>query len=117
MAVLELKDENNPKEPIEKVLKQATAYAVFILELLHSESGKDWYKIFGFNGELNTEKPITIRVCSVMPHKKNAPDDTFESFKLKCGQDYLEYHWMYFGEKDNKIIDIESSLKDESNNT
>jgi hypothetical protein len=43
ITVIELKDENVDKEPIEKVLTQATAYSIFLLNLLRSDYGKQWY--------------------------------------------------------------------------
>lgn len=108
ITVIELKDENKPQENIDKVLEQATAYAIFILNLLHSNSGEKWYKIFGFNGSI--PKKITIRVCLAMPIKKDGTYETFETFPLPYGEDKLEYHWIYFEESDKKIKRIESSL-------
>ena len=108
ITVIELKDENKPQEDINKVLEQATAYAVFILKLLHSKSGEKWYKIFGFSGSM--PKKITIRVSVAMPTKKDGACEKFETFSLPCGEDKLEYHWIYFEESDKKKKKIESSL-------
>ena len=108
ITVIELKDENKPQEDINKVLEQATAYAIFILKLLRSNSGEKWYKIFGFTG--NIPKKIKIRVCSAMPLKKDGTYDTFETFTLPFENDMLEYHWIYFKEENKKIKEIESSL-------
>ena len=108
ITVIELKDENKPQENIDKVLEQATAYAVFILKLLHSKSGEKWYKIFGFSGSI--PKKITIRVCLAMPVKKDGTYEKFETFSLHYGEDKLEYNWIYFKESDKKIKSIESSL-------
>lgn len=110
ITVIELKDENVKGEPLEKVLKQATAYAVFLLKLLRSESGKDWYKLFGFSNVEELDKNITIRVCSAMPVKEDGSYEEFESFTLPCGNDKLEYHWIYFQEENREIKDIKSSL-------
>jgi hypothetical protein len=41
LTVIEVKDENKQNEPPKDALKQAIKYAVFIRELLRSESGKD----------------------------------------------------------------------------
>ena len=108
ITVIELKDENVNDEPIDKVLKQATAYAVFLIKLLRSESGKEWYKIFGFKGDI--PKTLRIKVCGAMPFKDDNTYDQFESFELNCGDDILEYHWLYFKEENGEIIEIESNL-------
>ena len=108
ITVFELKDENIQNEPIGKVLEQATAYAVFLIKLLRSDSGKEWYKILGFKGEI--PKILTVRVCGAMPVKKDGSYEKFESFNLPCGNDILEYHWLYFEEENRKIKNIESSI-------
>lgn len=108
ITVIELKDENNDNEPVDKVLEQATAYATFLIHLLRSKSGQKWYEIFGFKGEL--PKKITVRVCSAMPIKKDGCYEEFESFKLLCGNDVLEYYWMYFKEENKEITNIISSM-------
>lgn len=108
ITVIELKDENKDNEPVDKVLEQATAYATFIVHLLRSASGEKWYKIFGFNGKL--PQKLTIRVCLAMPVKKDGTYEKFDSFKLSCGNDILEYHWIYFEEKNSEIKKIQSSM-------
>ena len=115
ITVIELKDENKDSEPVEKVLEQATAYSIFILKLLRSKSGEKWYRLLGFSSKSGLPKILTIRVCLAMPRRKNSLDDTFETFKLKCNNDVLEYHWIYFNEKDNEIKDIISSLPQKTN--
>ena len=45
-----------------------------------------------------------------MPTKKDGACEKFETFSLPCGEDKLEYHWIYFEESDKKIKKIESSL-------
>lgn len=108
IVVIELKDENKPSEPIKKVLQQATSYAVFLVNLLRSKSGEKWCKIFRFNRQM--PKQLVIRVCSAMPKTTNYEEGKFELFKLKCGRDILEYHWLYFEEDGKEITDIDTSL-------
>jgi len=48
LTVIEVKDENKAEEPPKDALIQAIKYAVFIRELLRSDCGENWYKIFGF---------------------------------------------------------------------
>ena len=110
LTVIEVKDENNNKEPIEKVLSQATAYATSMIYLLRNSANSDkWYKIFGYKRFL-PKSPLTIRVCSAMPLKKDGSCEKFESFKLNYGNDILEYHWIYFEEQDGSLLKIDSDL-------
>lgn len=108
ITVFELKDENKEDEDISKVLEQATAYAIFLINLLRSNCGKKWYKIMGFNGDV--PKSLTIRVCGAMPIKKDGSYDDFETFIIKYKDDILEYHWLYFEEDDKEIKGIETSI-------
>ena len=109
MVVFELKDKNEEGESVENLLQQATGYAVFLLNLLRSPFGEKWYKIFGFSGVI---KDLTIKVCSAMPHKENGESDKFEVFRLPCGKDMIEYHWLYFEEDGEKITNIDTNLND-----
>ena len=71
-AVMELKDENNPSETQGDVLLQAIKYATFLVYLLRSESGYDWYKIM--NPKTKAESvPETLKIdfVSVMPEGKS----------------------------------------------
>ena len=109
IVVIELKDENKPSEPITKVLQQATSYAVFVINLLRSQSGEQWYKIYGFNSKVPEQ--LVIRVCSAMPKKEQYEVDKFEPLKIECGQDLLEYHWLFFEEDGKEIKNIDTSLR------
>jgi hypothetical protein len=107
LCIMEVKDQNNSKEPPAKVIQQGLAYATFILELLRSEGGPNWWKLFGFQGSL-PEKP-EIFVASVMPFGDNN-DKTFANTVIKTDQGNFHLHYLYFDEKDNKINDILTSL-------
>ena len=109
LVVFEVKDKNEEKENVNNLLQQATGYATFLIKLLRSEFGQKWYKILGFNGNLPPK--LTVKVCSAMPVKENGEYDTFEKFSLDCGNDKIEYHWLYFKEVDNKIIEMPNNLK------
>ena len=78
LNVMELKDENRKGEEPSVVIRQAIAYAAFIIRLLRSESGAEWYKLFGFNSPL----PNTIKVYAtcLMP-KGNCEDKSFANQK------------------------------------
>jgi hypothetical protein len=111
LCIMELKDENVPKEPPAKVILQSLAYATFIRELLRSESGQQWWKIFGFGGKL--PKQLELYVVSVMPSRKNINenDRSFADVIIKTGEDSFHLDYLYFHEVDNKLVDIETSLK------
>ena len=105
---------NESKEPPAKVIQQGLAYATFIRELLRSKRGDDnigeeWWKIFGFNGKCPDK--LELNVACVMPSTKNN-DTSFAGNIIKNDQDSFHLHHIYFQEKDNKIINIKSSLNE-----
>lgn len=115
LCVMELKDENRGSEPIEKVMNQAVAYATFIANLLRSDSGNEWYKIFGFSGDV--PKQLTIDVSTVMPYPSNNQLYDFNKSKFEVLEDtHLELYSLYFKEKskfvDGKYFEFEGSLKE-----
>lgn len=111
LCIMELKDENTKIEPPKDALKQAIAYATFIRELLRSESGEEWWKLFGFRRKLS-DKLVLLAAC-VMPSNANN-DETFKNMSLDIcdekGEDKIILHYLYFTEKDNEIIAIDTSL-------
>ncbi len=121
LNIMELKDENHKGEEPSVVIKQAIAYATFILRLLRSESGATWYKLFGFNSTL----PDSIKVYAtcLMP-KGYCEDRSFANQKLYVDKkddnvsdtpiensDIIELHYMYFDESSDIISNVETSLK------
>lgn len=108
LTVIEVKDENNKKEPPLTALKQAIRYAVFIRELLRSEIGNDWYKLFGFNKDV--PEKLRIRVACAMPD--NDPDKSFAKKELLIENDILECHYIYFkyDKENNQLTDFQTSL-------
>lgn len=108
LCVMEVKDENVPIEPPSKAILQALAYSTFIRELLRSESGELWWKIFGFKGKLPYQ--LEIYVVCVMPSTNNN-DKSFGGGKISIDGDSFLLNYMYFKELDNCILDIKSSLK------
>jgi hypothetical protein len=111
LAVLELKDENTATEPPLDAVKQAVTYAVFIRELLRSEAGKDWWRLFGFSG--NIPDRLKLVAGCVMP-AKGFQDKIFTQMELKIGGDLIQLHYIYFTELKNVITDITTSLNPES---
>lgn len=103
-------DPANEKETAEELLAKATEEAVFLINLLHSEGGDLWYKIMGFKGRISST--ITIKVCYALPQKLSAKNKEFEPFQLKCGNDNIEYHYMFYGEGKNEINSLNTSLNE-----
>lgn len=69
----------------ETVLANATSKAVFLLNLLHSEQGQEWYKIMGFHGRVTPH--LTIKVCIAVPKNLTTKIKEFEPFELKAEAD------------------------------
>ena len=107
LCIIELKDENNPREPATDVLKQAIKYTVFIRELLRSDAGAKWWKLFGFGGTI-PQKLVFHSVCA-MPNSEGA-DTSFANQKLEIGDDEIQLHYIYFDESSNSIENIKTSL-------
>jgi len=107
LCVIELKDENTKKEPAEKVLAQALKYSVFIRELLRSDAGTEWYKLFGFSGNV-PDKLVIYAVCA-MPDI-NGADISFAGRGYDIEGDVIELHYLYFKETGNKLERVRSSL-------
>lgn len=108
LCIMELKDENSANEPPCKVIRQGLAYATFIRELLSSKSGHEWWRIFGFGGKLPEQ--LELYVACVMPSiDKN--DTSFANKTINITKDSFHLHYIYFHEEDNKVVDIETSLK------
>jgi len=108
LCIMELKDENNAKETPAKAILQGLAYATFILELLRSKSGQEWWKIFGFSGKLPEQ--LELYVTCVMPSTSNN-DTSFANKTINIAKDSFHLNYIYFHEKDIKIVDIVTSLK------
>lgn len=107
LTVIEVKDENNYKEPPIDALKQAIQYAVFVRELLRSDCGQNWYKIFGFSGII--PKILTIRAVCAMPD--DSLDKTFAKQTYQISEDKIECHYIYFKYDGKQLSDFQTSLK------
>lgn len=110
LCILEVKDENNSNETHKKTVLQGLAYATFIRELLRSESGEKWWKIFGFNG--NLPEKLDLYVASAMPDK-NDDETAFagKSIKIEGSKDVFHLHYLSFKEENNALAYIKTSLK------
>ena len=107
LTVIEVKDENNSNEPPTSALKQSIQYAVFIRELLRSDCGQEWYKIFGFSDTI--PKNLTIRAVCAMPGDDTS-DKSFAKQTYLIGDDKIECHYIYFNYDGSQLTDFQTSL-------
>lgn len=109
LCIMEVKDTNNTQETPAKAIQQGLAYATFIRELLRSNSGEAWWKLFGFNGKLPTQ--LKLYVACVMPSKNNN-DISFTDQVVEVGKDNIRFHYLYYKESENKFAEMETSLNE-----
>lgn len=105
ITIIELLSEDQTPET---VLANATSKAVFLLNLLHSEQGQQWYKIFGFHGRVTPH--LTVKVCIAVPKNLKSKCKEFEPFELRAGTDSIEYHYMAYDTDGTKITKIDTTL-------
>jgi hypothetical protein len=112
LCIMEVKDEYRQGESQRTVIKQALAYATFIRELLRSDCGNDWWRIF-MPSESKSSIPdkLILYVVCIMPFCEdiNRTDKSFSGKKLKIENDELDLHYIYFNEG-KEIKSIETSL-------
>jgi hypothetical protein len=108
LCIMEVKDENDSKEPPAKAIQQGLAYATFMRELLRSDNGEEWWKLFGFSRIL--PERIELYVACVMPSINNN-DTSFADKTINLAQDSFHLHYIYFQEKNNNVVDIATSFK------
>lgn len=112
LTVIEVKDENNPSETFHKAIRQAIAYAVFIRELVRSETGKDWMALWGLENQ-PWENGFTINAAAAMPKGKTT-DFSFAGQTLDLGRDKIQLHYLAFLGKDKprdgQEVQFETSL-------
>lgn len=107
LCILELKAENNKPQASVDALKQAVAYATFIRELLRSESGAMWWRLFGFTREV--PQNLVLHAACVLPSGHH--NLAFEDLDLEIDDDRIKLHYVYFTEENNQIRDVTTSLK------
>ena len=96
LTVIEVKDEFKESENFELTMFQAISYAVFIRELIHSECGKNWMKIWGLEKQYNIYKKngFTINAVAAMPVTDNDPIPDFNNTELTLGNDKISLHYI-----------------------
>lgn len=110
LCIMEIKDEYLEKEPPKAAIKQGLIYATFIRELLRSECGNSWWKIYGLGKDI--PKKLVLYVACVMPFSVSIEktDKSFSGRRLNIGKDVFELHYIYFNEE-KKIEYVETSLQ------
>ena len=95
LTVIEVKDKEEKGESFKEAMRQAIAYAVFIRELLRSDCGKKWMKIWGINGDIS--KGIVINAVVAIPVDRSRIPEIKEIYSGKdvyLGKDKIELHYM-----------------------
>ena len=129
LYIMELKKDNKGRMSKE-VMKQALIYTVFIRELLRSNAGSNWWKLFkdDENAPAIPENLTLYSVC-VMPLPTNSdPDTSFKDIKFVFNNqnkkweikdekssikgDEIHLHYIYFKDNDGKIEIADTSLKE-----
>lgn len=111
LTIFELKDHNlEHGEKPDVVIKQALAYATFIVKLIKFKGDSVW-KAFGYNGGHST----IINVCCLLPNKldngKEAEIPDFATKQIELDGYTLELHYTYFDiDKDGNVSIARSSL-------
>ena len=95
-------------QDLDTILAQATAKAVFLTNLLHTEQGDKWYKLFGFHGRLPTT--LTIKVCISVP--KSSKIKEFQPFQIQNGIDTLDYRYLQYENDQEQITSIKTNVND-----
>ena len=107
LCIIELKDENLKNEPASIVMDQAIKYTVFIRELLRSDAGVNWWKLFGFGGPIPDK--LTLFAACAIPYTNDA-DTSFAEKEYDIDGDIIKLHYIYFEEANNAITKIHTSL-------
>ncbi|GMO11448.1 MAG: hypothetical protein Ta2D_13670 [Rickettsiales bacterium] len=104
LCVFEIKREPHTIETIRSgALKQGAGYAVFLSHLLKSKSGKNWWKIFGFDTPIPDK--LEILVCSVAPDSQMSGELFTHTIPIN-NADTLKLHQIYFNFDGNDKINI-----------
>ena len=112
LGVIEIKLDDN-KQTLNTLI-QCIAYTTFLRELLRSQSGKEWYKIFGFNSELPSA--LQINSIVVLGGGKEQFDSWGQSIKIESDSfvDTINLHYIFYKEENGQLEITKSSLGEES---
>ena len=108
LCIIELKKDFIKNEQHANIIRgQGLAYAVFLRDLLRSDSGTEWYKLYEYTGKLPDS--LTIEVCIAAP--KGKYEIRQEPQIVKIGNDKIRFKYIYF-ETQEIITSITSDLFD-----
>ena len=103
LCIIEVKDQNESKEPPQAAMKQAIAYTTFIWQLLRADAalGQKWWKMFGFSRDIPAQ--LTLFAVVAMPAK--ASDQKFPGAEIQLDQnDKIVLHYIDIDETSGKPI-------------
>ena len=85
LCIIEVKDQNESKEPPQAAMKQAIAYAAFIWRLLREDEqlARKWWKLFGFGRDIPAQ--LTLFAVVAMPAKDG--DEKYPGAEIQLDQD------------------------------
>lgn len=111
LAVIELKDENKPKESQAMTLQQSLAYATFLAYLLRSSRGTDWWHIFGRSRDV--PDILHIDVVTLMPDEGASEEGVQKEIRINKLNVILHPFTLYFSRgEDGNPISFSGTLKD-----
>ena len=93
LCIMELKIEGGSRQS-RTAMRQASAYATFIRELLRSDAGAAWWKLFGFGGR-EVPNQLELYAACVMPFDKRN-ETSFGRSELRIDSDSIRLHYVYF---------------------
>ena len=82
LCIIEVKDQNESKEPPQAAMKQAIAYTTFIWQLLRADAalGQKWWNMFGFGRDIPAQLTLVA-----MPAKEG--DEKYPGAEIQLDQD------------------------------
>lgn len=111
LAVIELKDDNNPTESQAMTLQQSLAYATFLAYLLRSKSGTDWWHIFGRSREV--PEILHIDAVTLMPDEGASEEGCLNEIPIDKLNVILHPYTLYYSRGvDGNPISFSGTLKD-----
>jgi len=93
LCIMELKIKGGSRQS-RAAMRQALAYATFVRELLRSDAGAAWWKLFGFGGGEVPNQLELYAACAMPSDKKN--EASFGRSELRIDSDSIGLHYVYF---------------------
>ena len=103
LCIIEVKDQNESKEPPQAAMKQAIAYTTFIWQLLRADAalGQKWWNMFGFGRDIPAQ--LTLFAVVAMPAKDG--DEKYPGAEIQLDQDdKIVLHYIEIDETTGKPI-------------